>query len=331
MAESSRQRGWLIGLYLLLLGAGLFLFVLGVIEYGKLADLGLDTTSGTMLIGIGAMTVIITAAMFPIAWALLVRVDARGPTSPAPDLEQMYLLMRSINDRLLISDATKRITGRQQERDLIRRAIAEDMQRGDVEAALALAKELAIVHGYQQESEELREQIESARRQQYQERITRALEQLDHLLAEYQWEAASAEAAKIQRLFPDSHRVVDLHRRVKLAWEQHKQNLERQFLETAQRDDVETAMELLHELDKYLTPGEAEPFKEVARGVIGKKKENLGVQFKLAVHDRDWIGAVQVGEQIIREFPKSRMADEVRSMLDVLRERSQNQRAVSGL
>jgi len=327
MAESSRHRGWLIGLYLLLLAAGLFLFVLGVIQHGRLVEAGRDSTAGTMLIGIGTMTVIITAAMFPIAWALLVRAD---PGGPVPDLEQTFNLMRSINDRLLISDATKRLTGRQRERDLIRQAIAEDMQRGDVEGALALAKELAIVHGYQQESEELREQIESARRQQYQERITRALEQLDHLLAEYQWEAASAEAAKIQRLFPDSHRVVELHRRVKLAWEQHKQNLERQFLEAAQRDDVETAMELLHELDKYLTPGEAEPFTEVARGVIGKKKENLGVQFKLAVHDRDWIGAVLVGEQIIREFPKSRMSDEVRSMLDVLRERSQNQRAVSG-
>ena len=87
--------------------------------------------------------------------------------------------------------------------------------------------------------------------------------------------------------------------------------------------------QLLKELDKYLSETEAAPYTEVARGVIGKKKENLGVQFKLAVHDHDWIGAVRVGEQIIREFPNTRMADEVRSMIDLLRNRASEQRAVT--
>ena len=63
--------------------------------------------------------------------------------------------------------------------------------------------------------------------------------------------------------------------------------------------------------------------------MIGKKRENLGVQFKLAVHDREWLRSVAVGEQIIREFPNTRMADEVRSMLDLLRERAAGQRAAA--
>ena len=61
--------------------------------------------------------------------------------------------------------------------------------------------------------------------------------------------------------------------------------------------------------------------------MIGKKRENLGVQFKIAVHDKEWLRSVTVGEQIIREFPNTRMADEVRSMLDLLRERAAGQRA----
>ncbi|MEM8783700.1 MAG: hypothetical protein AAGE65_12715, partial [Planctomycetota bacterium] len=89
------------------------------------------------------------------------------------------------------------------------------------------------------------------------------------------------------------------------------------------------AMKLLKELDKYLQPGEAKQFEEVARGVIGKQRDNLGVQFKLAVHDKEWLNSVRIGEQIIREFPNTRMADEVRGMLDLLRERAAGQQAAA--
>ena len=236
-------------------------------------------------------------------------------------------LLRSINERLLISNEAKRYSGRKHDSEVLRRAIQEDLAAKDLDGALRLAKELSDAYGYDQESEEVREKIQHTRAAQYQERVNQAINQLEILLAEHRWEEASAEAAKIQRLYPESHRVVDLTRRVKQAWEQQRHDLERQFLEAAKRDDIELAMDLLKQLDRYLSPQDTEPFTEVARGVIGKKKDNLGVQFKLAVHDRDWIGATHVGEQIIREFPNSRMADEVRSMIDLLRERAAGQRA----
>ena len=62
-----------------------------------------------------------------------------------------------------------------------------------------------------------------------------------------------------------------------------------------------------------------------ARGVIGKKRQNLGVQFKLAVADHEWIDALHVGEQIIADFPNTKMADEVLSMMDLLKERAAGQ------
>ena len=58
----------------------------------------------------------------------------------------------------------------------------------------------------------------------------------------------------------------------------------------------------------------------------------LGVQFKIAVHDREWVRAMRVGEQIIQEFPNTKMCDEVRGMIDLLRERAAGQSAAgSGL
>ena len=67
---------------------------------------------------------------------------------------------------------------------------------------------------------------------------------------------------------------------------------------------------------------EAEPYREVAKGVIGQARENLGVQFKLAVQDRQWHIAAAVGDRIIKEFPNSRMAQEIREVIDGIREQA---------
>ena len=93
----------------------------------------------------------------------------------------------------------------------------------------------------------------------------------------------------------DSPRVEGLRRRVGHARARYKMDLERRFLHAAQGEQHDGALALVKELDAYLTEDEAEPFREVARGVIGKARENLGVQFKLAVQDRDWRRALDAG------------------------------------
>ena len=56
--------------------------------------------------------------------------------------------------------------------------------------------------------------------------------------------------------------------------------------------------------------------------MVVRHRENLGVQFKLAVNDRRWAEAAGIGDVIIDEFPNTKMADEVRSMIDLLRTRA---------
>ena len=60
----------------------------------------------------------------------------------------------------------------------------------------------------------------------------------------------------------------------------------------------------------------------MARGVIGKARENLGAQFKLAVQDRAWSRAATIGNTIVEQFPNTRMAAEVRDLLDGIRARA---------
>jgi len=318
MAATKRLQTALLGVsYALLFLIGVGLIVVGTVVH--------DPTSppALLLIGLGGVAVIAAVAGLPIAVSLLRRAGSQDR------LQGMEQVLAAVHERQLLSEVAKRINARQHDRDMLREAIEEDIAIGDLDSAMLLATELAQSFGCKHESEEFRERIVSARASQYQERVKNAIDRFEQLLAGQHWESATAEAAKLQRLFPESPRISELGNRVQQAWNQHKRELERKFLEAAQRDDVELATGLLSELDKYLTEGEAAPLLEVARGVFRKKKENLGVQFKMAVQDRDWIMAAHVGEHIIREFPNTRMAEEIRGMIDPLRERASKQSAAS--
>ncbi len=315
MSDPKQRDGWLMVLYGVLLLAGLALMVLGLID--------VFASRNAMLLGFGVLAIIIPAALYPVAAGM-----AENPGRSTSPLDAATSeLLRSINDRLLISDAAKRIAYREQDRAALRQAIREDMQRGDYDAAMVLVDDMAQQYGYREEAEQFRDEIIATRHAEIEAKIEQAIHRFDLVLEKRDWDGAAGEAMKIQRLFPDSLRVRDLEERVNEARQRYVQDLERQFLQAAERDDVDKAMGLLKELDGYLTEAEAEPFRETARGVIGKKRENLGVQFKLAVHDKEWVIAVRVGEQIIREFPNTKMADEARNLIDELRRRASDEQS----
>jgi len=262
---------------------------------------------------------IFALATFPMGLRAASNADA---PSPRESFEKIAKAIERLTQEGGLSETAKRILHRKEERRLLRAAIEQDIQDKDYDAALILVRELADRFGYRVDAEEFRERIERVRAQNIDREVLQAIEGLESLLRDRKWADAFGEASRIQRLFPESHRVQRLRERVEDAKGRYKVDLERRFLLCAQREQIDEAMTLLKELDHYLTENEAEPFREVARGVIGKARDNLGVRFKLAVQDRAWVDAVDVGERIVAEFPNSQMAAEVREMLDALRERA---------
>lgn len=252
--------------------------------------------------------------------------NARGVPAEA-ERQELTKLLQQVNDRLLLSETAKRILYREHDLQAMRELIEQDIAGGNFDAAMALVKELTETYGQREEAEAYRDRIAAARHHIQKTRIAEAIRELDTITNRQEFDNALREAAKIQRLYPEAEEVKDLKQRVIDAREEYKHQLERKFLEVARAEDVDRALELLKELDQYLTESEAEPLREVARGVIGKKRDNLGVQFKMAVHDHEWLQAVNIGEQIVREFPNSRMAEEVRGMIDALRQRAADQHA----
>ncbi len=262
----------------------------------------------------GVLGLLLCFTLGPIAVLLVKAGSQRVNERSLRAIEDLGDSVRRLHETSAMSPDARRVLNRRQERDLLCAAIEEDMNAQAWDAAIVLCNELAGRFGYRADAEEYRTRIESARAEVMDRRVTDAIARLDGLIVQRRWDVAVQEAARIVRLFPDSHRVENLRQRVEQARAVYKQDLERRFLQAAHDERIDEAMTLLKELDAYLSENEAGPYREVARGVVTKARENLGAQFKLAVQNRDWRSATSHGRRIINEFPNTRMAEEVRAI-----------------
>ncbi|MEM6552548.1 MAG: hypothetical protein AAF750_10540 [Planctomycetota bacterium] len=333
--DGSNKPGAMMSRPIVLLASGLAMAIIGCALAGGInvflesnrESLGETTTDWlvalyalysipTILILVGLTTLVIGA----VRWGMY------GKEGELAELQaQNQALYESINERLLLSDTAKRIAYRHEDLALLRRTIQHDIDKHDFDAAMVLVHEIGATYGYLEEAEGFREQINAARTAETEEKVKQAMTKLDGMLKRHAFDTATVEALKIQRLFPDNPKVADVQRRVARARAEYKAELKQRLTEADQRDDVDGAMKILKDLDSHLTVAEAGEFREVARSVIAKKRENVGTQFELAIHDHEYARAVRVGEQFIKEFPNTRRADEIRGMLDLLRKRAQEQ------
>tara|TARA_R110000744_G_scaffold160818_2_gene277164 strand:- start:1874 stop:2845 length:972 start_codon:yes stop_codon:yes gene_type:complete len=235
---------------------------------------------------------------------------------------KMTKSIEHLEETMILSDDARRVLNRHKERQLLRSAIEEDIERGEFNAAMVLVNELAQRFGYREDAEEFREKIDLVRTQTERSMVQGEIGHLDALIQNHEWDLAITEAGRITRLYHDSPMADGLRHRVESARQRYKDEIERRFLLAAQDERIDEAMEMIQEMDHLLSEAESARFREVARGVIGKAKENLGAAFKLAVHDRAWDKAADIGERIIEEFPNTRMATEVRELIDTIRERA---------
>jgi len=277
---------------------------------------------------VGILAMILTITTLPICIAM--RSGSSSSAHPSPDSDRIRTQLKNLNDtieslneNMILSDDARRVLNRRKERELLCKAIEEDIQHEDWDAGLVLVRELAERFGYREEAEAFRAKIEMAHSKTIHKRVNEAIAGLDSMIAAHKWDQAMTEAARISRVYHDSPATEGLRHRVETSKERYKHDIERRFLHSAQEGRVEEAMDLLKEMDNYLSEHEAEQFQEVARGVIGKARDNLGVQFKLAVHDKAWDRAANVGQRIIEEFPNSRMSSEIRTMIDSIRKRAE--------
>ncbi len=237
-------------------------------------------------------------------------------------LQEMSVMLNTISENQLISERAKTVAFRENERETLRRAIREEIARKDFEAALALVKDIEENLGYLQEADSFRQQIESLRQDDVRRRVDEMIAIIDrHCLSE-QWNQALREAERVQRIFPEDLRVRNIPQDIEKRRLSHKGQLLESWNNAVTRHDVDGSIEILKQLDLYLTPTEAENMQETARRIFKDKLQLLGQQFTIAIKDHNWAEAVRIGETLLRDFPNARMAQEVREKIELLRERA---------
>jgi len=241
-------------------------------------------------------------------------------------LENIGTGLAQINQSTRVSETAKAIAFREADRQSLREAVFERLQQQDFQAAYEIIDEISTRAEYRDLSDQLKAEADQYRNATDQERLTQGIEHIEKLLDECQWVSASAQIEGLIRAHPDSEKAKGL-RHTLVGQEGAAQNAFclRPGTDAVKQHETDRSLEILKELDLYLTPNEGLALQEAARDVFRTKLHNLGVQFAIAVAEKRWENAVDVGQQIISDFPNSRMSVEIREKMDVLRQKVQLQ------
>jgi len=240
-------------------------------------------------------------------------------TAVTDRLQQISVMMNIISEQQLISDRAKAVAFRDKDRETVRRALREEIARQDWEAGLLLANDMEKEFGYRQEADRFRDEILAKRGDIQRKQIADAMVPVNRYVQAEAWGSAMQEAQKIMAQFPDDQGVQRLGQEI----ETHRQSRKKQLLDDWQlavsRHDVDGGIEILKNLDLYLTPAEATAMQAEVRGVFKEKRDDLRVRFSLAVQEHRWAEAFKLGDEIIQEFPNTRIAQEVSEKMEALR------------
>lgn len=300
-------------LALAICGVGLFLALGSPHQWAMLA------AGSVCLVGVG------------ISWPLAQALDSVRQTQSGTaeldqrinnQLQQITVLMGRISEQQILSDRTKSVAFRDKEREAIRRAINEELSQGEWEAGIALADEFEKAFGSKSEADRFRSEIEEKRSERVREQIAAVMAVIDRHTRSEQWSAALREVEKLMQQLPNNEQVQRLPQEIEARRQNHKKQLVQSWHEALARQDNDASIDILKQLDAYLTPAEAESMQEQVRHVFKERLNNLVAQFGSAVHGQRWADAVRVGEQIQSEFPNSRAAQEARQKMDALRHRA---------
>jgi hypothetical protein len=308
---------WVYGVALLI---SLAILVGGIYRASVMHDWSLLTAGSIAVVGV------------LIAWPLALQLHAfhcasceqaeKSFSAINERFEQFSILLNLITEQQLLSDRAKSIAFRDKDADALRRAIQDEMHKQNWEAAESLAAEMEGSFGYKHEADRLRDEILNRRQGLVQKQIADVATIVDRHARGESWPEALREAQKIAQQFPDVPQAANMPTEVENRRAAQKQQLLDSWNDAVTRHDVDGSIEILKRLDMYLTPAEAENYQQTARGVFKEKLNLLRTQFSVAVQDRKWTEAITLGETIMRDYPNTQMAKEVRDMLDNLKSRA---------
>jgi len=239
----------------------------------------------------------------------------------AETLEKNRSVLTQINQNTRLSETAKAIAYRDADRQSLREAVFDKLHQQDFDTTYKIIEEIALSPEYKQLAEQLRTEADGYRDATDQERINQVIAHIEKLLENYLWSRASIQIERLIASAPGHERAKEMRQKLVDKKEERKKILLKAWDDAVKRQATDRSLEILRELDLYLTPNEGLALQEAARDIFRSKLHNLGVQFSLDVSEKQWDKAVQTGKQIMRDFPNSRMAGEIREKWDALNQK----------
>jgi outer membrane protein assembly factor BamD (BamD/ComL family) len=291
--------------------------------------MGFELNALQYLVGLLGALVLLSALLAMLSRLFKIVDTLRDNSAKLQDvagaLEKIHAGLAQINHSTKLSEKAKAIAFRDEEKRSLREAVFDKLQQHDFDAAYEIIDEISNRPEYNQLAEQLRAQADKYRTATDQERINQLITNIEKLLEDCQWAKASAQIERLIEAYPDSEKAKAMRQSLLDSKEERKKILLAAWDDAVKSQETDRSLAILKELDMYLTPNEASALQEAARDVFRTKLHNLGMQFSIAVTEKRWGDALQIGQQIVSDFPNSKMAEEIRQKLDVLKQNVQLQ------
>ena len=243
----------------------------------------------------------------------------------AETLKSIQSSLTEINQITHLSESAKAIILRDEDQQSLREAVLEKIKQQEYETADEIIEAIAHDTGYTELADELRAEMNKHHGGTEEERMNQAITAVEKLFDNHEWVKANSHIEKLIKANPNSEEAKALRIKLVEKKEERKKVLLNAWDDAVSRRATDRSLEILKELDLYLTPQEAVNLQEAASDVFKEKLHNLGVQFSLAVSGEQWEKALHIGQQIMHDFPNSRMSEEISEKMNVLKQKVQQQ------
>ena len=281
------------------------------------------------IVWLGAVVVLLVAVIMVLSNVL--RISDAIKTSDkkievlSEVLEKTRTELVQISHNTRLSETAKAIASRDADRISLREAVFDKLQAQDFKTAYEIIEEIAHSVLYQELADNLRAEADKYRDASEADRANQVVTHIEELLDNYQWAKASTLIERLIAAAPTHEPAKALRQKLFDKKAERKKMLMKMWDNSVQRQTTDRSLEILRELDQYLTPNEGLALQEAAKDVFRNKLHNFGVQFSLAVSGKQWTRALDTAEHIIADFPNSKMAEEIRGKIEILRKKSQEQ------
>lgn len=237
-------------------------------------------------------------------------------------LEKSRAVLGSLQHDTRLSENAKSVVFRDADIQAIRELVFDKLQQQNFESTYEIIDDVAQIAGYGHLATQLRAEADRYRGATNQDRVKQVIANIEELLENNLWTKASLQIERLIADQPNSDEAIKMRQKLVSRKEERKKVLLKAWDDAINRQSTDRSLEILRELDMYLTPNEASALEEAARDVFRNKLHTMGVRFSLAVAAKEWQNALEAGQDIIKNFPNSKMAQEIRSKIDILKKRA---------